>query len=46
MSTFAEAIRDALIFTALIVGMVGLPGLAWLYADWKFRWGWWFPAKR
>lgn len=46
MSTFAEALRDALIFSALIGGMIGIPGLIWIYADWKHRWGWWFPAKR
>ena len=45
MSTFAEAVRDFVVFSALIVGMIGVPGLIWLYADWKHRWGWFFPKK-
>ena len=45
MSTSAEAVRDFVVFSALIVGMIGIPGLIWLYADWKHRWGWFFPKK-
>lgn len=42
---FMQAIKEALAFAALIIGMVGVPGLILLYLDWRFRWGWWFEGR-
>lgn len=42
---FLQAIKEALIIAALIIGMVGLPGLILLYLDWRFKWGWWFESR-
>ena len=40
-----EKLREAVSFAALIIGMVGVPGLILLYLDWRFRWGWWFESR-
>lgn len=42
---FMQAIKEALAFAALIVGMVGLPGMILLYLDWKLKRGWWFESR-
>ena len=42
---FMQAIKEAVAFAALIIGMVGVPGLILLYLDWRFNWGWWFEGR-
>lgn len=42
---FLQAIKEAVAFAALIIGVVGLPGLILLYLDWRFKWGWWFEGR-
>lgn len=42
---FLQAIKEAAAFAALIIAMVGVPGLILLYLDWRFRWGWWFEGR-
>lgn len=42
---FLQAIKETLAFAALIIGMVGVPGLILLYLDWRFKWGWWFEGR-
>lgn len=42
---FMQAIKETLAFAALIICMVGVPGLILLYLDWRFRWGWWFESR-
>lgn len=35
-----NAIRDALLFGAFLSVSVAVPGVVWLYADWKHHRGW------
>lgn len=46
MGEFQQALKEGVVFILLVVGMVGVPGILWLYLDWKFRWGWFFDNRR
>ena len=37
---FVHAILEALAFAAFLVLTIAVPGLVWLYADWKRGRGW------
>lgn len=37
---FLTAFRDAILFVVFLVASIGVPGLAWLYSDWKHHRGW------
>ena len=35
-----EAIKEAVVFIAMMAGLFVLPGMAMLYSDWKNKKGW------
>ena len=37
---FLQAIRDALVFCAIAIGIIGVPGILVLHADWRHHRGW------